>query len=319
MKLSVIVPVYNVENYIEKCVMSILNQSFKDLEIILVNDGSLDKSGEICEKIKEKYENVEVYHKSNGGLSDARNYGILKSKGEYITFVDSDDYIKPDVYLPLMNLVERTAAEIVIGQLVKYYPNEKKFINKQRNEYSNKLKLVTGLEYLNESISEKIYSAVAVKGIYKKELLLENNLFFQKGLLHEDELWTPQILLKAKKVIDSNMNFYVHVDREGSITNNKDNAKNVQDLVNVVYSLEKTYNLILSKKDSKILRDYLVTLYLNALNIGKLLDKDSEYKVDYKFLKRNARTFRNLLKSILMFIDKGLYKKINQFEKNFNN
>lgn len=319
MKLSVIVPVYNVENYIEKCVMSIFNQSFKDLEIILVNDGSLDKSGEICEKIKEKYENVEVYHKTNGGLSDARNYGILKSNGEYITFVDSDDYIKPDVYLPLMSLIERTTAEIVIGQLVKYYPNEKKVVNKQRNEYSNKLKLVTGLEYLNESISEKIYSAVAVKGIYKKELLLENNLFFEKGLLHEDELWTPQILLKAKKVIDSNMNFYVHVDREGSITNNKDNTKNVQDLVNIVYSLEKTYNLNLSKKDSKILRDYLVTLYLNALNIGKLLDKDTEYKVDYKFLKRNVGTIRNLLKSILIFINKGLYKKINQFEKNINN
>ena len=101
--ISVIVPVYNVEEYVEKCVLSIINQTYKNLEIILVDDGSTDNSGKICDEIAIKDNRIKVIHKKNGGLSDARNVGIDIAKGDYLGFVDSDDYIDPDMYSILLN------------------------------------------------------------------------------------------------------------------------------------------------------------------------------------------------------------------------
>ena len=110
--ISIIVPVYNVEKYLEKCVDSIINQTYKNIEIILVDDGSKDNSGKICDIIKEKDERIKVIHKQNGGLSDARNAGLKIAKGTYIGFVDSDDYIAEDMYQTLYSLSKEKNADI---------------------------------------------------------------------------------------------------------------------------------------------------------------------------------------------------------------
>ena len=105
--ISIIVPVYNVEKYVEKCINSIINQTYKNLQIILVDDGSKDNSGKICDEFKLKDNRIEVIHKNNGGLSDARNAGLKLAKGDYIGFVDSDDYIEADMYETLYNLIKK--------------------------------------------------------------------------------------------------------------------------------------------------------------------------------------------------------------------
>lgn len=315
MKLSVIIPVYNVEDYIEQCVESVINQSYKDLEILLINDGSTDNSGIICDELQRKYKNLRVFHKANEGLSETRNFGIRKSKGEYIAFLDSDDYIYAEAYQNLMSIILESNADIVIGSLVRYIPKKDIYERKLKETFSKQGKLITGKDYLTSTIKEKVYSAVAVKGIYKKSLIYDNNLFFKKGLLHEDELWSPQVLINAERIIDSGEIFYVHVYRDGSITNQKNKTKNSKDLIKIVYELEEFYNSKLTSKETKFLRDYLVTLYLHALNIGRLLSPGSKYKIDKKFLYRNSGSIRNILKAILVSVSTELYIKLNMIHK----
>lgn len=315
MKLSVIIPVYNVEKYLRKCVTSVINQTYKNIEILLINDGSTDSSGEICDEFESKYDNVRSFHKKNEGLSETRNFGIKHSSAEYIAFLDSDDFIFPNAYEKMMNEIINSDVDIVIGKLVKYIPNKDIYVSKQISDYSKCNTIVSGKVYLNDTIKEKAYTAVSVKGIYKKSLINENDLFFQKDLLHEDELWTPKILLIAQKVIDIDEVFYAHVFREGSITNQKNKQKNAIDLIKIVYELESFYKNALPINESKYLRDYLVTLYLNALNIGGFLEKNSELSIDKEFLLKNTYSIKNYLKSLLVISNKTIYRYINNYHK----
>ena len=124
-KVSVIIPVYNVEQYVEKSIQSVLNQSMKDIEIILVNDGSTDKSGEICDRYGQKEERIIVIHKENGGLSSARNVGVKAASGDYIGFIDSDDYIESVMYETLYQMAERDSADVAVCGVYDVYKNGK--------------------------------------------------------------------------------------------------------------------------------------------------------------------------------------------------
>mgnify|MGYP001036038984 FL=1 len=119
--LSVIIPVYNVEQYLERCVLSVVYQTYHNLEILLIDDGSQDQSGKICDQLSQKYKRIRVIHKKNEGLSDARNKGLDLAKGEYITFLDSDDYIHPETYSILISQLETANADIVEGKILKVY------------------------------------------------------------------------------------------------------------------------------------------------------------------------------------------------------
>ena len=134
--LSVIVPVYNVEEYLERCIESIIASSYKNIEIILINDGSTDKSVHICEKLKAKDERIKVFHKENEGVSSARNYGLENVKGEYITFVDSDDYIDKHMYTNLMNIMLKEDADIVYCDLVQVKSERDNQVDNKLNGYN---------------------------------------------------------------------------------------------------------------------------------------------------------------------------------------
>ena len=135
-KVSVIVPVYNVEKYIEKCLNSLVNQTLKDIEIIIVNDGSKDNSDKIIKIYQEKYDNIIYLTKKNGGLSDARNYGIPYAKGEYIAFLDSDDYVENDIYEKMYNKAKENNSDYVECDFIWEYPN--KSIIDKGEEYTGK-------------------------------------------------------------------------------------------------------------------------------------------------------------------------------------
>lgn len=216
MKLSIITPIYNVEQYLEETLNTVLNQTFSDFELILVDDGSTDLSGKICDKYAEKDKRIRVIHKKNEGVSEARNNGIAFAKGEYIGFVDSDDIIEPCMYEIMINAAEKYNCEIIQCE-------------HNRDSILSNLdyKLIEG-ENFEVNSGEKVVRDIFIKKggrctnilalwskIYKRELFEE--IIFPPGKVYEDEARTYQIILKAKRVGELNLPLYHYVKRDNSI------------------------------------------------------------------------------------------------------
>ena len=163
--ISVIVPVYNVEKYLEKCVSSIVNQTYKNLEIMLVDDGSTDSSGKMCDEFAKKDDRIKVIHKPNGGLSDARNSALKIAKGDYIGFVDSDDYIADDMFETLCDLMEDNNSDISIVSFYEIYNN--KLIGVRD---SKELENMTKLEAMKELLIDSKIQSYAWNKLFKREL-----------------------------------------------------------------------------------------------------------------------------------------------------
>lgn len=211
--ISIIVPVYNVEKYIRRCIDSIIQQDYRNLEIILVDDGSTDKSGIICDKYKKRDKRICVVHKENGGLSSARNTGIDLAKGNYIAFVDSDDYISKDMYSILMkNIIEEKAdISIVNYEMVSEWGKIKK-----RTITKIERKVMSGKEACKERYKKDgTIMVVAWNKLYKKELF--QSIRYPIGKLHEDEFTTYKLLYRSNIVVYQNEKLYAYVQRKNSI------------------------------------------------------------------------------------------------------
>lgn len=311
--VSIIVPVYKVENYLKRCVDSLINQSYKHIEIILVDDGSPDRCGEICDQYSLMDSRVRVIHKKNGGLSDARNYGIDIAKGDYILFVDSDDFIELDAIERLVTYAKEENLDIVCGDTYR--------VTEERNNTSmtktllfggtTNNKVITGEEYLVDSINKKRYSVAVWTRMYSTELIKNNHIYFKKGILHEDEQWTPRVLLAAKKVGYLSFPFYNYIIREDSITQIADKKKHITDVISTCNELDYEYNkLNISKKSKKVLKDYLARLYMNTCTFGKY---DSEFYTDIiskKFPLRNAWFIKTRVEVIVYALSISLYRYI---------
>ena len=242
MKLSIIVPVYNVADYLAKCLDSLILQDLpqNDYEIIVVNDGSTDNSGEIAKQYADKYSNIILINQENQGLSGARNTGIANARGEYVQFVDSDDYLEENVLGGLLKLVEDNNLDVLrfnyenvneLGEII--YPNKdpKHFVN-----FSDDV--VDGLTFLNKRLGPACY---AVQFIIKRALLLEKNILFKSGIYFEDTEWTPRMLLNASRVASVETVIYYYYVREGSITKavNRDKQRKVlEDKISLIKSMK---------------------------------------------------------------------------------
>ena len=221
--LSIILPVFNVEKYLDRCIKSIIEGSYNDLEIIIVNDGSKDNSDSIIKRYLEKYTNITYIVKENGGLSHARNVGYIYAKGEYITFFDSDDYIEKDMYEKLMGKVKDYKYDIVVSDLYMEYEETGKKVYVSSN--------------IKKDIMEKIYIAVHNK-IYRKELIdkiFKNNMPFVNGMYYEDILYTYSILQNIESISFVKEPLYYYVQRSSSISNNYD--KRLYDIITSVEML----------------------------------------------------------------------------------
>ncbi len=221
--LSVIVPVYNVEEYLAECLDSIINQTYKDIEIIVVDDGSTDNSGLICNEYAAKYDKITVYHKQNGGLSSARNYGIERANGKYLSFIDSDDFIDKDMFYILMNLATINDADIVMCGYIKY-------TSKEINEHQKFLEKDTTV-YKNQEVLLRFYTEFcAWNKVYKKKLL--NNIRFPEGKLYEDARTMYKIAYQAKIAVVYPKCLYYYRQRNSSIMNTF-STKNYFDRISV--------------------------------------------------------------------------------------
>ena len=232
-KISIIVPIYNVEKYLNRCIESILNQTFKDFELILVNDGSTDNSLEICKHYKDIDDRICIIDKKNGGLSSARNAGLDIAKGEYIGFVDSDDYIHPQMYELLYDTIIKNNSDLAICDYKKVFENESE-INQIYSYNESCINTFSNIECLNRLYDKnnKIDFIIAWNKLYKKDLF--NTVDFPLGKLHEDEFIAHKILYQTKKVTFINKKLYYYLQRENSIMGKGINIKTL-DVLNALY------------------------------------------------------------------------------------
>lgn len=239
--ISVIVPVYNVENYVKKCVWSIQKQTYANLEIILVDDGSTDSSGVICDELRASDERIKVIHKKNGGLSDARNIGIENATGEFLNFVDSDDYLSAECIDTLYKLISKYNADISVVRLYKTYTRE----CNEKSAYE-KVKMYTKQDAIREMLYARDFTASACAKLYKRELF--ESIRFPYGKLSEDVFTIYDVINQAEQIVYSNKIGYYYYTRPGSIINSKFSSRQM-DVVEALAILSKNiplerYNLI---------------------------------------------------------------------------
>lgn len=311
-KISIVVPVYKVEKYIDKCVQSLIQQTYNNIEIILVDDGSPDRCPEICDRYALKDSRIKVIHKSNGGLSDARNVGLKASSGKYVLFVDSDDFIELNTCERFLNIIGDSNPDIVVGNANRI-ENEK--VIPMKHKTNTRGQIITGEQYLLKELKFGTMYMAAWLNLYNKDFLLNNDLEFKVGFLHEDEHFTPRAFLKAKKVIGTDITFYNYLIRPGSITTVKNKEKNAQHMIQICEELEEIYKEIEDVQLRKLLNNDLVNKYLNTFQVAGLYKRKYSHLINKNFLKGKALTKKNKLKVLLFLISKRLYFYVNNLSK----
>lgn len=249
-KVSIIVPVYNVELYLEKCLLSLVNQTLQDIEILVVNDGSKDQSQQIIEKFQREYPNkIFGFIKENGGLSDARNFGIERAKGEYLGFVDSDDYVSETMFEEMYSLAEKHQAEMTICNLQKV------------DENGNVTQKLTQLPNFPEKIilenNLSVFSDIsyfACNKLFKKELF--QNKRFKKGIHFEDIELIPQLLLQCKILAFTPNYHYQYLERQDSIS--KSHTTKGLDILKAVETVSEKFNQSQFSHQTKALKDFQI-------------------------------------------------------------
>lgn len=233
MKISVIVPVYNVENYLEKCLNSLVNQTLEEIEILVINDGSTDYSQKIIDEFQKKFpQKIKVFSKENGGLSDARNFGIERASGNFLAFVDSDDYISENMLQEMYDLAIKNEAELVICNLQKV------------DEHGNVTQKLTQIPNFSEKIDmEKNFSVFSDLSYFACNKIFKRELFdgkrFQKGMHFEDIELIPQILLQCKILAKTDAFHYQYLERSNSIS--KSHTERGLDILKSVENVEKAF------------------------------------------------------------------------------
>lgn len=293
-KFSIIVPVYNVEKYIKKCLDSIFNQTFKNFEVIVVNDGTKDKSMDIVKEY-----DVKIINQENSGLSEARNTGVRSASGEYIIFIDSDDFIEKEL-LKKVNDSLNNKPDVVRFQIQDY--KDEKVTNKYNEEPFENLNGTEAFEKICKyHYIENAWAYAIKRSYYEKE-----KFSFKKGTYHEDFGLTPLIIIKASKVNSINYLGYNYVQREGSIMSSKDyekTKKKVDDFYN-------HYKYLISEGNKlNIDTTYFKSFISNCLILKITELEDSDYK-EYKRKLKEEKVFDNILSNTLSRKIKKLLVKI---------
>lgn len=309
--VSIIVPVYNVEKYLDECVESLLAQTYKNIEILLIDDGSTDSSGEMCDKYSCIDDRIKSFHKNNGGLSDTRNYGIDMCCGNYIVFVDSDDWISVDYIEYLMYIIERYNADISVSELVRI-TDEKKIISMVKDDKQELFfEKKEGLENL---LQTKYYSTSVCGKLYRRKLF--DNIRFPVGKLFEDIPVTYSLYIEGVTTAFGRHSGYYYRCREDSITTKRFTAKRM-DAVKFLYDamdrIEHDYPEFYGETQKR--------RFMINFNIIECLGEDDESKKYWPAIRQEMKKYRkgvftlesssniDKLKAVLSVFD---YKQINK-------
>lgn len=304
MRFSIIVPIYNTEKYLDKCIQSILDQTLQDYEVLLIDDCSTDASLEIAGTYE--WEQIRVLrNKTNLGLSITRNVGISNASGDYLVFLDSDDYIDNFALLELDKLVcEESFPDIVYTGFIE---ERGASIAKKYGYASESNRLYSRYEFLKSELEKRTLYAAACFGIYKRSFIIENNLFFKSGICHEDELWTPQVVNKAKNIYLSDLTYYHYIRRDNSITKVKDKTKNGLDLMESCYELIRIFDNMDDDYLKRMMDNHIAMLYMKAMCRGRLYRKEYSKIIDRKFPIRYATTLIDKIKAMLFLFSPYIY------------
>lgn len=258
---SVIVPVYNVENYLCQCVDSIISQEDCVFELILVDDGSTDQSGEICDQYAKNDTRVHVIHKENGGLSDARNAGVREAGGEYLLFVDSDDYIAEQSLQKISFIIkENNNPDIVFLECVKVYTDDQQMVPMKDG--------VT--EEVNEKRGEDLkayiaklpkYPASACSKAIRRNFFCEKNLYFKKGIICEDLEWAVRVFLDAQTAGYCSMPYYFYRQKRAGSISNSQNSKTALDVLDIEEHCRSLEEMQINKSSSYMVRSVMEYIF----------------------------------------------------------
>ena len=314
-KVSVIVPVYNTEKYVKECLNSITSQSFHDIEVICINDGSTDNSLEVIQELAKKDFRIRIFSQENKGPASTRNFGLSVAKGEYVLFVDSDDMLE-------LNAIEYLYSEAKLNSLdILYFDAKSVFETKQLEEEKAGYKtyyvrdqeyssVYTGKELFIRQMKDSTYRMSPCLQMIRRDFLTGNNISFYEGILHEDNLFSALAILSAKRVSHRNKQFYIRLLRENSVMTSKPSFRNIEGILVGAMELLKFQNLYNDNRDLfDEMSKYIDRLIMNAIKIYKKLP-DSE-KVKITDMPVDAQT---LLSSMLVMdghIEPGEIKKAN--------
>lgn len=259
-KVSIIVPVYNVELYIEDCLNSLLNQTYSNYEIILINDGSTDNSIEICSKYNDK--KIKIYNQNNKGVSIARNVGISLATGQYIMFVDADDMVSEKYIENLIKSIEETNTDMVVCG----YTKEKAELVNKKNSQEIKGEIINANTMLENMMENNLQEGYLWNKIFKKSIINDNSLEFKEGVnVWEDLYFVIEYLSKSDKIFAINEKLYYYRTREGSAVNRKETSTDLVGKVKILELIMKNYNLIINNKNYYGIKRMYVTVLLKYL------------------------------------------------------
>jgi len=309
MKYSFIVPIYNGEKYIDRCLNSILKQDYDNYEIIIVNDGSTDYSLEILNKYREKYKQIKLYTTENSGISITRNYGITKATGEYFIFVDIDDYIKDNMlsYINECLINCNDGIELIKYNYLMVDEHENIIGNIDKNEVD--FEVLSGDAVFRKLVANKVPFDLTCIYAYKTSFWRANNFQFESNRYHEDFGLIPFIIIRCKKVLQIDKVLYYYVQSKNSITRHINIQKQIKQMEDILYHFDNLYKRVnddnlLSNCNLKIFNSYIAN---GVLNKYKKLDKNNQRLFRQELVKRKVV---NLLldDTILRRLKKQIYK-----------
>lgn len=275
-KVSVIVPVYNVEEYLEKCLDSLVNQTLKDIEIIIINDGSPDNSQKIIDNYTKKYKNIIAIKDTNHGQGHARNKGIKIAKSKYIMFLDSDDTLELNSIEKMYNIMEKENSDVVVADINKIVKDNKQYF-KNYYKYSEK-----------DNINLMLSHPGPVAKLYKKDIFVKNNIKFLENVYYEDLAMTPVLSLYIDKVNYLNEPIYNYLIRENSTMKQKEYNSKMDDIFTVVNYIENEFNQRFKGQYQE---------ELEYINIEHLLYSASLRYLDYSVYKEKIKEIKNIIKT----------------------
>ena len=307
--ISVIVPVYNVRAYLESCINSIINQTYKNLDIILVDDGSTDGSGEVCDKFLEIDKRIRVFHKNNGGLSDARNYGLKEAQGELIGFVDSDDMLDKRMYEVLYYNMKKFDADISICSYKLVWSQE---LEPNIANEDTEGEVFSSEEALNALLSIKKFQSHACDKLYKKNLF--NDIKYPKGLIYEDIATTYKLIDRSNKIVYCKYKGYFYLQRKESIFHSKFSIKHM-DMIKAYNDMIKYFRIYYPNIVNRAISMYVNAniILLKEMYISKYKDKNIEKEL-IRNIKKNLHLYiksNNIKLKYKIFGINSVYFRIN--------
>lgn len=273
-KVSVVIPVYNVEKYLRECVDSVLKQTYSSYEIILVDDGSTDSSGVICDTYAQKDKRITAIHIKNGGPSVARNEGLKLARGEFVCFLDSDDYIESEAFEKLVDIVERSFADLVFFDAISFADDGS--VVKQGYLINSKYEPSSGCEILTELYDNGDYHCSVVLLFVRKSLMEKSQIkFLETAFCSEDLLFSYKVFCSAQKVVQCEKTLYHRRYRPNSIVTSKKSERYFSSCC-YVYNDIKNYSKERGLDNSYIAKEFIVRCAFNCFNIYEKLSKNDK-------------------------------------------